>query len=154
GAHRHSGADPRNSQRARRVALASEVVSEDHITRSKTPRGAIADPDFHLPRENKNVLPPGRGVPIAPIVRRETAEHKVGTRLKRNVVALFCPQREIFKMGLAVVARIDPYDHARAPSRREIIVHAKAYSVIADDETSGIRSVQTGHDGGQLVEQA
>src|SRR5580704_9228966 len=104
GAHRHSGADPRNSQRARRVALACEVVSEDHITRSKTARGAIADPDFHLPHENKNVLSPGRGVPIAPIVRRETAEHEVGTRLKRNVVALLGRQREIFKMGLAVVA--------------------------------------------------
>src|SRR6266851_4575614 len=42
GAHRPSGTDPRNSQRARRVALACEVVSEDHITRSKTARGAIA----------------------------------------------------------------------------------------------------------------
>ena len=88
------------------MALACEVVGEDHITRSKTARGAIADPDFHLPRENKNVLSPGRGVPIAPIVRRETAEHEVGTRLKRNVVALLGRQREIFKMGLAVVARI------------------------------------------------
>src|SRR5215471_9371465 len=54
GSHRYSGTDTRNSQRARRVALACEVVSEDHITRSKTARGAIADPDFHLPRENKN----------------------------------------------------------------------------------------------------
>src|SRR6478609_6839346 len=61
GAHRHSGADARNSQRARRVALASEVVSEDHITRSKTACGAIADPDFHLSHENKNVLSPRRG---------------------------------------------------------------------------------------------
>jgi hypothetical protein len=69
GGHRHSGADPRNSHRARRVAPACEVVSEDHITRSKTARGAVADPDFHLPRENKNVLTPGRGVPIAPMVR-------------------------------------------------------------------------------------
>ena len=86
------------------MALACEVVSEDHITRSKTARRAIADPDFHLPRENKNVLPPGRGVPIAPMVRRETAEHEVGTRLKRNVVALLGRQREVFKMGLAVVA--------------------------------------------------
>src|ERR1700732_4684058 len=121
GAHRHSGTDPRNSQRARRVALACEVVREDHITRSKTARGAIADPDFHLPRENQNVLSPGRGVPIAPMVRRKTAEHEVGTRLKRNVVALLGRQREIFKMGLAVVARIYPYDHAHAPSHREII---------------------------------
>src|SRR5215467_10722055 len=87
GAHWHSGTDPRNSQRARRVALARKVVSEDHVTRSKTARGAIADPDFHLPHENKNILSPGRGVPIAPIVRRETAEHEVGTRLKRNIVA-------------------------------------------------------------------
>src|ERR1700737_4251871 len=138
GAHRHSDTDPRNSQRARRVALACEVVSEDHITRSKTARGTIADPDFHLPHENKNVLSPGRGVPIAPIVRRETAEHEVGTRLKRNVVALLGRQREIFKMGLAVLAGIDPYDHARAPSRRELIVHPMSYSLIADDETSGI----------------
>src|ERR1700751_2623829 len=128
GAHRHGGADPRNSHRARRVALACEVVGENHITGSKTPRGAIADPDFHLPRENKNVLPPGRGVPIARIVRRETPEHEVGTRLKCNVAALLGRQREIFKMGLAVWARIYPYDHARAPSHREIIVHAKAYS--------------------------
>src|SRR2546429_4161516 len=128
GAHRHSGTDPRNSQRAGRVALACEVVSEDHITRSKTARGAIADPDFHLPHENKNILSPGRGVPIAPIVRRETAEHEVGTRLKRNVVALLGRQREIFKMGLAGVARIYPYDHARAPSHTKIIVNAKAYS--------------------------
>src|SRR6516162_1607799 len=128
GAHRHSGTDPRNSQRARRVALACEVVGEDHITRSKTARGAIADPDFHLPCENKNVLSAGCGMPIAPMVRRETAEHEVGTRLKRNVVALLGWQREIFKMGPAVVARIYPYDHARAPSHREIIVHAKAYS--------------------------
>src|SRR6266513_4421039 len=124
GAHRHSGTDAGNSHRARRVALACEVVSEDDIPRSKTPRRAIADPDFHLPLENKNVLPPGRGVPIAPIVRRETAEHEVGARLNRNVVALLSRQREIFKMGLAVVARIYPYDHARTPCRGEIIVHA------------------------------
>src|SRR4051794_1091350 len=138
GAHRHRGADPRNPYRARRMALARKVVSEDHITRSKTARGAIADPDFHLPYENKNVLSPGRGVPIAPIVRRETAEHEVGARLKRNIVGLLGRQREIFKMGLAVAARIYPYDHARAPSRREIIMHATAYSVIANDEASGI----------------
>jgi hypothetical protein len=87
------------------VALACEVASEDHITRSKTARGAIADPDFNLPCENKNVLSPRRGVPIAPIVGRKTAEHEVGTRLKRNVVALLGRQREIFKMGLAVLAR-------------------------------------------------
>ena len=79
------------------MAPACEVVSKDHITRSKTARGAIAYPDFHLPHENKNVLPPGRGVPIAPVVRRETAEHEVGTRLKRNVVAPLGRQREIFK---------------------------------------------------------
>jgi len=101
------------------VALAGEVVSEDDITRPKTARGAIADPDFHLPRENKNVLPPGRGMPIAPIVRRETAEHEVGTRPKRNVLAPLGRQREIFKMGLAVVARMYPYDHADTPSHRE-----------------------------------
>src|SRR5882762_6215792 len=128
GAHRHSSTDPRNSQRARRVAPACEVVSEDHITRSKTARGAIADPDFHLPRENKNVLSPGRGVPIAPMVRKKTAEHEVGTRLKRSVVALLGRQREIFKMGLAVVARIYPDDHARAPSHREIIVQTRCTS--------------------------
>src|SRR5207248_8240789 len=113
-AHRHSGTDAGNSPRARRVALACEVVSEDDIPRSKTPRRAIADPDFHLPLENKNILPPGRGVPIARIVRRETAEHEVGARLNRNVVALLSRQREILKMGLAVLASIYPYDHARA----------------------------------------
>src|SRR3984893_13588215 len=90
----------------------------------KTAVGSCAAPND----ENKNVLSPGRGVPIAPMVRRKTAEHEVGTRLKRNVVALLGRQREIFKMGLAVVARIYPYDHARAPSHGEIIVHAKAYS--------------------------
>src|ERR1700760_234218 len=98
------------------MALACEVVSKDHITRSKTACGAIADPDFHLPRENENVLPPGRGVPIAPIIGRETAEHEVGTSLKRNVVAFLGRKREILKMGLAVLARIYPNDHARAPS--------------------------------------
>ena len=77
------------------MALACEIVGEDDITRSKTPRGAIADPDFHLPRENENVLPPGRGVPIAEIDRRKTAEHEIGTRLKRNVMALLGRQREI-----------------------------------------------------------
>src|ERR1700738_3293151 len=81
GAHRHSGTDPPNSQRARRVALACEVVREDHITRSKTARGAIADPDSNLPRGNKNVLPRGRDAPIAPMVRRKTEEHEVGTLL-------------------------------------------------------------------------
>jgi hypothetical protein len=110
GAHRHSGTNPWNSQRARRVALAREVVSEDHVTRSKLAPGAIANPNFHLPHENKNVLSPGRGVPIAPIVRRETAEHEVRTRLKRNVVALLSRQREVFKMGLAVLPRIYPYN--------------------------------------------
>jgi len=34
-------------------------------------------------------------------------------------------QREIFKMGLAVGAGIYPYDHARAPSHREIIGYAR-----------------------------
>src|SRR5215831_20906951 len=86
GAHRHSGTDPRNSQRARRVALACEIVSEDHITRSKTACGAIADPDFHLPHKNKNVLSPGRGVPIARIVRRENS----GTRGWHPPGALRC----------------------------------------------------------------
>src|SRR5438309_1207806 len=139
GAHPHGGTDPRNSQRARRVALACEVVSEDHITRSKTARGAIADPDFHLPHENKNVLSPGRGVPIAPMVRRETTEHEVGTRLKRNVVALLGRQREVFKMGLAVVARIYPYDHAGTPSHGEIIVHAS----LSEDEGEVSASIGT-----------
>src|ERR1700752_3506858 len=134
GAHRHSGTDPRNSQRASRVALACEVVGEDHITRSKTARGAIADPDFHLPGENENVLSPGRGMPIAPMVRRETAEHEVGTRLKCNVVALLGRQREIFKMGLAVGARIYPYDHARAPSHREIIVPGRYRALAREDQ--------------------
>src|SRR3954447_1494890 len=110
------------------MALACEVVSEDHITRPKAARGAIADPDLHLPFENKNVLSPGRGVPIAEIVRSETTETEVGARLKSHVLDLLCRHREIFKMGLAVLARIYPYDHARAPSHREIIVHAKAYS--------------------------
>src|SRR5262249_32877538 len=124
--HWHSGTDAGTSHRAGRVALAREIVGEDDITRSKTARGAIADPDFHLPCENKNVLPTGRGVPVAEIVRRETAEHQTGTGLKCNVMALLLgEQREIFKMGLAVLARIYPYDHARAPSFREIIVHAK-----------------------------
>ena len=116
------------------MALACEVVSEDHITRSKMARGAIADPDFHLSRENENVLSPGRGVPIAPIVRKETAEHEVGTRLKRNVVALLGRQRQIFKMGLAVVTRIYPYDHARAPSHREIIVPGRDRTLAREGE--------------------
>jgi hypothetical protein len=121
------------------VALACEVIGEDHITRSKTARGAIADPDFHLPDENKNVLSPGRGVPSAPIVRRETAEHEVDTRLKRNVVALLGRQREIFKMGLAILARIYPHHHARAPSHREIIVHAS----LSEDEGVVSESIGT-----------
>src|SRR5246127_2239878 len=147
GAHRHRGADPRNSQRARCVALACEVVSEDHITRSKTARGAIADPDFHLPHENKNVLSTGRGVPIAPIVRRETAEQEVGTRLKRNVVALLGRQREIFNLGLAVVPRIYPYDHARAPSHRED-VHAVPPAAPRKTREPGIRrSTKRGRSG-------
>src|SRR5438067_12212262 len=104
GAHRHSGTDAGNSHRARRVALACEIVGEDYITRSKTARGAIADPDFHLPRENKNVLSPGRGVPIAEIVRRETAEFEIGTRPKRNVMALFGRQRETLNIGHGVVS--------------------------------------------------
>jgi hypothetical protein len=63
--------------------MACEVVSEDHIIRSKTARGAISDLDFHLPLENENVLSSGCGVPIA-----ETAVHEIGIRLKRNVVVL------------------------------------------------------------------
>jgi hypothetical protein len=108
------------------VSLACEVVSEDHVAWSKTARSAITNPDFHSPCENENVLPPGRGVPVAPIVRRETTEYEVGTRLKRDVVALLDRQREIFEMGLAVVARKYPYDHARVPFNRERIVCPKA----------------------------
>jgi hypothetical protein len=59
------------------VALAGEIVGEDYITRSKTARGAIADPDFHLPRKNKNLLSPRRGVPVAEIVRRKTANPRL-----------------------------------------------------------------------------
>src|SRR4051794_36811218 len=132
GAHRHRSADPGNPDRARRVALAREVVGEDYITRSKTARGAIADPDFHLPFENKNVLPPRRRVPIARIVRSESAEHEVGTRLKRHVMDFVRRHGEVFKMGLTVLARIYPYDHARAPASREIIMHAKVDVVVAD----------------------
>src|SRR5215470_8696795 len=124
-AHRHGGTDARTSHRAGRVALAREIVGEDDITRSKPARGAIADPDLHLPGENKNVLPPGRGVPIAEIIRRETAEDQIGTRLKGDVLTLLRGgQREILKMGLPVRARVYPYDHARVPSHRAIIVHA------------------------------
>src|ERR1700741_4584425 len=79
-------------------------------------------------RNQENGMSPGSREPNAPTVRRETAEHEVRTRLKCNVVALLGRQREIFKMGLAVVASIYPYDHARAPSHREIIMHAKASS--------------------------
>ena len=51
-----------------------------------------------------------------------------GARLKRHVVDLLSRLREILKMGLTVLARIYPYDHARTPFHREIIMHAKAYS--------------------------
>src|SRR3954465_13560598 len=102
------------------MALTREAVGQDHITRPKTAGGAVADPDAHLPFNNKNVLPPGRGVPIARIVRSETAEHEVSARLKRHVVDLLSRPMEIFKMGLTVLARIYPYDHARAPALREI----------------------------------
>jgi hypothetical protein len=47
GGHRYSGTDPWNAQRARRVALACEVVGKYDITRSKTTRGAITNPDLH-----------------------------------------------------------------------------------------------------------
>jgi hypothetical protein len=117
------------------MALACEVVSEDHITRSKTARGAIANSDLHLPRENENILSPRRSVPVAPIVRGKTSEHEVGAGLQRNGVVLLGRQREIFEMRLSVVACIYPYDHARAPSHREIIVHA-----MAANETTGICS--------------
>ena len=120
------------------MALAREVVSEDHITQSKTARGAIADPDFHLPCENKNVLSPGCGMPIAPIVRRETAELEVDTRLKRNVVAFLDRQREIFKMRLAVVARISVRSCAYSFPQRGHRLRKGVLRVIADDETAGI----------------
>jgi hypothetical protein len=61
----------------------------------------------------------GGGVPIAEMVRWETAERQAGTRLKCNVVAFLRRQREVFKMGLAVLASIYPYDHARALPQRE-----------------------------------
>jgi hypothetical protein len=67
-------------------------------------------------------------------------------------VALLGRQREIFKMGLAVVARIYPYDHARAPSHREIIVHAKAYPASSPTtKPSGILAphASTGQVGGE-----
>jgi hypothetical protein len=54
-------------------------------------------------------------------------------------VALLGRQREIFKMGLAVVARIYPYDHARTPSHREIIVHAS----LSEDEGVVSESIGT-----------
>ena len=73
------------------------------------------------------------------MVRGETAEHEVGTRLKRNVVALLGRQREILKMGLAVLARIYPYDHTRAPSHREIIVRAS----LSEDEGVVSESIGT-----------
>src|SRR3954454_3876631 len=53
------------------------------------------------PARIKMYCRPRRGVPIAPIVGRETAEHEVATRLKCNVVALVGRQREIFKVGSA-----------------------------------------------------
>jgi hypothetical protein len=99
-----------------RVVWPWPVRSSARTTSPGPKRRVVPSPiPISLPHENKNVLSPGRGMPIAPVVRRETAEHEVGTRLKRNVVAHLGWQREILKMGLAVVARIYPYDHARAP---------------------------------------
>ena len=74
GAHRHSGADPRNPQRARRVALTCEVVSEHHITRSKTARGAVADPDSICPARIKMYCRRG------PIARGALSSHKNPSR--------------------------------------------------------------------------
>jgi hypothetical protein len=79
------------------VTPACEVVGEDDIARPKTARGAAAEADLHLARENKNVLPPGCGVPIADVVRRETAEHEIGTGLERNVLALIGQRRDSSK---------------------------------------------------------
>src|SRR5690242_15377006 len=87
-ADRHGSADPGTAHRSRRVALACEVVGEDHIARPEAARASVADPDFHLPCKNKNVLLPGGGVPIAEIVRRETAEDEVNAGPKRDVLAL------------------------------------------------------------------
>src|SRR6267142_1926352 len=56
GAHRHSGTDPGNSQRARRVALACEVVGEDNITRPKRRVVPSPIPISICPTRIKNVL--------------------------------------------------------------------------------------------------
>jgi hypothetical protein len=91
GAHRHSGADPRNSHRARRVALACEVVSEDHITRSKTARRAIADPDFHLPREGTVKLAeskPDGAVSGSETMTRSSGQPAIGIIVRRATEAM------------------------------------------------------------------
>ena len=67
-------------------------------------------------------------MPIAEIVSREAAEREVGTRLKRNIVPLFSRQRDIFKMGLAVLAGIYPYDHAVFLSTELIMMPAVGQS--------------------------
>jgi hypothetical protein len=54
-------------------------------------------------------------------------------------------------MCLAVVVRIDPYDHARAPSHREIIVHAKASSASSHSApVAGHPHAACSHDRGTL----
>src|SRR5437763_16816704 len=117
-AHRHGGTDAETSHRAGRVALTCEIISEDHITRSKLARGTIADPNFHLPRDYKDVLPPRRSVPIAEIIRREGAEREIGTRLTRNVVALRGRHGGGSELGRAVRGRVYPYNRARTPAHR------------------------------------
>src|SRR5690242_1379799 len=93
--HRHSSTDARNSQRARRVTLAREVVGEDHITRSKTARGAIADPISICPSRMKMYCRRARCPP------ENCGTRDWRARLKRNVVVLFGWKRKI-KIGLAV----------------------------------------------------
>jgi len=105
-----------------------KVVSEDQSPVQTT---CVPSPiPFHLPHENKNVLVAGaRCANRSNSPPGKQAEPRVGTRLKRNVVALPSAGRgRSSKWGLPSLAVSYPYDHALRSFPQKTFVHAKAYS--------------------------
>src|SRR5262245_9288897 len=102
----HGGQNRFRAENSRRVSLPGGIFHQPSISRPETAQRTITQTNFELPRENNDVLPAGRRVPVHEHSHGKMAKHNVCRSLRlcqRGMRA----QGLIFYMRLSVGASIE-----------------------------------------------
>jgi hypothetical protein len=99
------------------MSLSGQVFEKHSVAGAESPHRSVADTDLHLtPRHENSVLTARSIVEIVEITVGRTAEGKIGGCLSYRPLDAGWQQVQVFKVGLTIIAGVNPYKTHRDSS--------------------------------------